>query len=266
VVVSSFCALSVLLASLLTASVWRTVRRAVLLHGLPTPARPHRSMRGTVVAAVFVLVVFLGTTWMFALACALGVATALFAIAKHAEQHRRRADLDDLVDAFEQVRQGLQAGCGLFEALDELHGHSPARRDLGAVGRRFRSGATLAVAMERWRAGSDERAVRITANGLLLTLRAGGSSSSAIDSGLEVARQLRRASRLVDAQSAQARASMAVLTALPVIALAIELLVSAEIRHFVMGSVPGGALVLAGVVLNAAGLIVAMRAAEKVLS
>jgi tight adherence protein B len=156
-----------------------------------------------------------------------------------------------VADWCDEVARCVRSGSTLRDALRVAHSDDPA------VGRAL---APLGLAIDRGASVSDA-VRRVDAPGRHLTLalsvvgtasRIGGPSAAAID---RTAMALRRRAAEIDdrtAQAAQARLSTHVLTALPLLMLAVLAVTDADVRT-VVASPLGAACIGAGLALNLTG-------------
>lgn len=191
----------------------------------------------------------------------------------------RRADdvLEDQVGALaSRVARAAHSGATLRSALEEAAGaHSPrpGRDGLGeplaaqvaAVVNAIRVGATVDEALRAWKGSAGSAAVDLFVAAARLGHTEGGQLAGAMD-GVALAladrSELRSEAR---AQSAQARLSVKVLVALPVVGVVAFTLVEPQVVSTLFTTPIGLGCLVLGAGLDAAGALVASRIVERSL-
>lgn len=151
----------------------------------------------------------------------------------------------------DELARSVRSGSTLRDALRTVSPDDPAaRRALAPVGLAIDRGASVAEAAGRAAAPGQHLALALSVVGT--ASRVGGPSAAAID---RTAMALRRRAAEVDdrsAQAAQARLSTHVLTALPLLMLAVLAATDAEVRTVVTSPL-GAGCIGAGLALNVTG-------------
>ncbi|WCO66505.1 type II secretion system F family protein [Iamia majanohamensis] len=217
------------------------------------PRRWGRAAVGSVVLAALLAGVRGGPLGAAAVAL---VVTASFALALRVGRGRgpRRADAL-LPDLLEHVARALRSGRDLPGALGEAgatvggaHGHEAA-----AVVARVERGATLVAALRPWPEAHPRAAVGLAVAGLEVAAEAGGARARALDG---IAATLRARAVVADetrALATQARASAAVMVALPVVVAALGSAADPRLARTLLGTPVGLACVAVAGVLDGVG-------------
>ena len=166
----------------------------------------------------------------------------------------RRADAL-LPDLLEHVARALRSGRDLPGALAEAgatvggaHGHEAA-----AVVARVERGAPLVAALRPWPEAHPRAAVGLAVAGLEVAAEAGGARARALDG---IAATLRARAVVADetrALATQARASAAVMVALPVVVAALGSAADPRLARTLLGTPVGLACVAVAAVLDGVG-------------
>lgn len=158
-----------------------------------------------------------------------------------------------LPDVLERVASGLRAGAPPLVALADAAGGADLPPALAAdlsrvVGRAQDAG--LEPALAAWVEERPLPAVAATAAALQVTAGAGGPAAPALDGLAGGLRDRHDAAGEVAALSAQARLSAIVVGAAPAVSLALSLAVDRRVAPTLIGTPPGRACLLAGLVLE----------------
>ena len=156
-------------------------------------------------------------------------------------------------EVLEQVAGGLRAGGSLLGALTEAAQGAdlpePLAADLARVISRAEEGG-LEAALDRWAGERPLPVVAAAAAALEVAVSAGGPAAPALDGLAAGLRDRHDAAGEVAALSAQARLSAVVVGAAPAVSLGLSLLVDRRVAPTLIGTAPGRACLLAGVVLE----------------
>ena len=172
---------------------------------------------------------------------------------RHRGQQRLEASIPMLLDV---IAAALRSGASLPQALAAASTR-PGRLagELGQLVVAVERGASLVGELDRWAVRQPVPGLRLVTTALALGAGTGGAGAQAIDGVAETLRDRLALQREIDAQSAQARSSAAVMTAVPV---AVALMAAASdprTAAFLFRSWPGIVCVLGGLALDAvAGL------------
>lgn len=254
---------------------WRAgaARRRLRAGRSPAPARPAPAWLERAVdrAAVPVPAAVVGRGWVLGVAAAAAtglvvagpvaavvaavLATAAPAVALLARRHRRaRLAEAALPDALEAVASALRGGGSLLQALDDVGRRAdPAARELARVAAEAAAGLGVAAALTRWAASDPGADRRLAAAALLVGLETGAPPGRAVDGVAATLRERRAVGREAHAQAAQARASVALLVAAPLVFAVAASAVDPRVGGFLVGSPLGLACLGAGVLLDGLG-------------
>jgi len=182
------------------------------------------------------------------------VAVGLIALRVSAGRGDRRADAG-LPDLLEHTGRNLRAGLDLVPALDAAAGAVGGVHgaEVEAVADRFRSGADLAQALHPWDEAHPRPPVRLAVGALEVASITGGTRARALDG---VAATLRARAAVADearALASQARASAAVLVALPVVVAVLASAADPRLARTLLGTPLGLGCVVGAAVLDTAG-------------
>lgn len=161
-----------------------------------------------------------------------------------------------LVAVLESLARALRTGASERQALSEAAAEAePAvADDVGELLRRVQHGQPLADALTVWPALRPEvAAVGSAVRALRLALDAGGSAAAGVDSVADTLRADVEQRGEVAAMASQARASAALVAALPLLFLAIAGSADSSLIGFLAGSSLGRSCLLAGLALDVAG-------------
>ena len=172
-------------------------------------------------------------------------------------RRRRRAD-QQLPDALDRLASALRAGQAIGPALVALAEDlpDPLGTDLRAVTASIERGAPAGDAVARW-AGSDAATpdVGLVAAALTIGARAGGEVARAIDGVAATLRERHELRGELRALATQARASAGVLAVAPVAFAALVASIDPRAIHFLVATPVGLACLVAGVGLDAVGVV-----------
>lgn len=190
-------------------------------------------------------------------AVALGIGGAGVAVATHVTRDRGARLADEQLPALlEHAGRGLRSGLDLRAALVEAAGragaHGPA---LVAVVDRVDGGATWDDALGGWADDAPRPAVRLVAAAFALAAASGGRAAQALDGVASTLRARRAVAQEAQSLATQARASAAVLVALPLVVSVGGAAADPRLAHALLGTSWGLACVVAAVILDAAGAL-----------
>jgi tight adherence protein B len=175
---------------------------------------------------------------------------------RHWDERRARADRRRAWPAVaDEIGSALRSGASLRQALATVatHGGAAAAR-LADLLQPLSRGDDLARAARRWADRSDDGDERLLAGAVELAAGATHAEPVLFDT---VSRTLRERSAIAGelrAQTAQARASAAALSALPFLFTGLCAMADPGVLSFLTGTLPGAACLAAGVALQALGL------------
>jgi tight adherence protein B len=219
----------------------------------PPHAWWRRWIAGTVLAAVAsLLVAGPGAGAVAAIVAVVGPPALLHGL-RHRGEQRLEASLPVLLDV---TAAALRSGASLPQALAAASTR-PGRlaSELGQVVAAVGRGAPLAGELERWAVRRPVPGLRLTTTALALAADAGGARAQAVDGVADTLRDRLALQREINAQSAQARSSAAVMTAVPVVVALLAAASDHRTATFLFRSWPGMVCVLGGLALDgAAGL------------
>jgi tight adherence protein B len=184
-----------------------------------------------------------------------------FVLAARLQAHWQRVGaerrlVDELPNVLDDVARGLRAGSSLRQSCAAAAGaRGRAGAELGAVVRHAERGAALPAAFRAWAERSTTPELRLTAAALALAAAAGGPQARAVDGVATTLRERRAIAAEVRAQSAQARLSALVIGLLPVAFMVWALATDRRTAAFLVSSPPGWACLLAGLGLEAGGVL-----------
>ncbi len=167
--------------------------------------------------------------------------------------HRRRRV--DLVAFIETCARSLRSGSTLLEALED-GGRIDAslEGDMALLKRRLDSGSSLPSALRRWGEDRDDPDVWLVVSTCRLGHELGGPLAEAFDNIGGAIRARRDVAAEARSLSSQARASAALLVALPVLVGAAAVAFDASTRQVLLGTPLGWACLIGAVLLDAAGV------------
>jgi tight adherence protein B len=240
-------------------------RRALVVARLtPPPLHPHSgellraaAARGWPIVALVAAVaasIGLRAPVLAALGLAAPIAgpRAARALADRRARASRAAQLPDALDA---IASALRAGRSLHQAIgDAATLRPPVGPELAAVARRAGHGEALALALRRWGSGASADPDTAAAATALAAAHEIGGPIAAIAAGAAADMRERAEQRAeLRALAAQARASAFVLVVAPVAVTSVLSVADPRIGDFLLRTAPGGACLVAGLVLDAAG-------------
>jgi tight adherence protein B len=169
---------------------------------------------------------------------------------RHRGQQRLEASLPVLLDV---TAAALRSGASLPQALAAASTR-PGRLagELGHLVVAVERGAPLVGELDRWALRQPVPGLRLVTAALALGADAGGARAQAVDGVADTLRDRLALQREIDAQSAQARSSAAVMTAVPVVVALLAAASDPRTAAFLFRSWPGVACVLGGLALDAA--------------
>ncbi|HSL56878.1 MAG TPA: type II secretion system F family protein [Acidimicrobiales bacterium] len=177
-------------------------------------------------------------------------------VALHLARHRGERLVDDaLPGTLEAVASSLRGGSSLPQALDEVarRRDDPAARQLAVVAAEAEAGLGVDDALERFveRSGSTDRRLAVAA--LLVGSDTGAPPGRAVDGVAATLRDRRAAERELVAQATQARASVGVLVAAPLVFALAATSIDPRVGSFLVGEPLGLACLVGGLALDALG-------------
>jgi tight adherence protein B len=179
-------------------------------------------------------------------------------VARAVGRRRDAAVLAALPDVLERVAAGLRAGAAPAVALADVAGAVDLPEALAADLRRVLERAEergLEAALAAWAQERPLPAVAAVAAALQFMAGTGGPAAPALDGLAAGLRDRHDAAGEVAALSAQARLSAIVVGAAPLVSLALSLLVDRRVAPTLVGTAPGRACLLTGLVLQAAAAL-----------
>lgn len=169
-------------------------------------------------------------------------------------QARRQAALAPVLTT---VVQRLRSGHSLAQALVAAAGSAPEALapDLAELARRLERGAGLVDTLAWWggRRPHDDL-IRTTASALAVAAATGGPAAGAVEVVIEAVRDRQALAGEVDALTAQARASAAVIGLAPLGMAALAAATDRTTAAYLFTTGPGLAMLAGGLVLDALGL------------
>jgi tight adherence protein B len=231
-----------------SAPMWfaRMLEGAGIDHG---PSGWWRGWIGGVLASAIASLVVAGpgAAAVAVVAAAVGPPAALHGL-RHRGEQRLEESLPVLLDV---TAAALRSGASLPQALaaastrpGRLAGE--LRQVVVAVGR----GAPLVGELERWAARQPMPGLRLATTALALGADAGGARAQAVDGVADTLRDRLALQREINAQSAQARSSAAVMTAVPLVVAVLAAASDPRTAAFLFRSWPGLVCVLGGLALD----------------
>lgn len=172
---------------------------------------------------------------------------------------RVEAELPGLLD---EVARALRGGASLVQALDTAGGGGDGRlaRELGAVARSVAHSGDLRGALDRWaERRADLAGVRLAAGALALGAETGGAQARSIDGVAATLRDRAAVRAELAALTAQARASAAVMGITPLGFAVLSAVTDPRVGAFLLHTPAGIGCLLAGLALDAAGLMWMLR-------
>jgi tight adherence protein B len=174
---------------------------------------------------------------------------------RRAAQTRRSTDAA-LAALLEEMASGLRSGASLRTALREVaNSASPAAMELRAVVARVDRGATLAEALDHWRRATEHPAARLVATALVHAAVLGGADPKPLEAVAGTLRERVALRGELRTQAAQARASAAVLSALPPAFLVVVAAVDADVADVITHTPLGWSCLAAGALLDGVGAL-----------
>lgn len=160
----------------------------------------------------------------------------------------------DLLAALAAVAAAVGSGSSLRQALRHTdHPPGPCGAALALVAGRLDAGWPVQAALDRWATDADEPAVALVADALAVAGHAGASQSAALVAVGRTIRDRGDRQREIRALVSQARASCAVLVAIPVGFSAVVAATDHRVARFLATTAAGWGCVLGGLALDAAG-------------
>lgn len=173
-----------------------------------------------------------------------------------AEERARQRQVAQLPSLLHSLSRALRAGMTLHAALQHVAADSSVAGDgLRQCARRVRDGAPINDEVDRWAAGlahRDADLVRAVVNTGAATGSALASSFDRAAASLQERADLRRE---IEALTAQARASAALLTVAPIVFLLVVAMADRSVLVVAVSSPAGRVALASGVVLDLAGWI-----------
>lgn len=161
----------------------------------------------------------------------------------------------DVVAFTETCARSLRSGSTLLEALAEAgRGGTGLDADIALLRRRIDSGASVNGALRGWGEDRDDPDVWLVVTTCQLGHELGGPLADAFDTIAGSIRARRDVAAEARSLSSQARASAALLVALPVLVGALAISFDPSTRHVLLATPAGWACLVGAVVLDAAGI------------
>jgi len=222
--------------------------------GVELPVPTARLAWGALAVTGAVVAVGSGSAVVALAAVLAGVAGPPWAL--HLARHRGERRVDDaLPGALDAVASSLRGGSSLLQALDEVgrRRDDPAAHQLASVAVEAAAGLGATAALERWaeRTASPDRRLAVAA--LLVGADTGAPPGRAVDGVATTLRERRAVERDMVAQSTQARASVGVLVAAPLVFAIAASSIDPRVGRFLVSEPLGIACLVGGLVLDAIG-------------
>lgn len=173
-----------------------------------------------------------------------------------AERGPRRADAH-LADLLEHTSRNLRAGFDLVSSLEVAAGaveglHGP---EVASVVIRARRGASLADALAPWEVAHPRPPIRLVVGALEVASITGGARARALDGVAATLRARQAVAAEAGALAGQARASAAVLVALPVVVAVLGSAADPRLARTLLGTPVGLGCVVGATVLDGVGAL-----------
>jgi tight adherence protein B len=160
----------------------------------------------------------------------------------------------DLVACLAEVHAALASGMALGPSLAGAgHRRGPCAADLALLDRAVRSGHPVQQAVDRWSTQRPGSGVDLVADALAIAGTTGASQAAAMAAVMATLRRRQAQAREARTLASQARASAAVLVALPIGFAVIVAILDPRISTFLVGTAAGWGCLIGGLVLDAAG-------------
>lgn len=164
------------------------------------------------------------------------------------------AYLADLVSRLSEIQASLTSGASLQQAVSEAGQRpGPVGVDLARVDEMARSGRPFQEAIDEWAATCPGTGADLVANALAIAGTTGTSQTDAVGAVIATLRRRQAHDREVRALASQARASAAVLVAMPIGFAVVVGLLDHRVSGFLLTTLPGWACLLGGLGLDGAG-------------
>ncbi len=164
----------------------------------------------------------------------------------------RRAAAIDVAEMLEGIARDVRSGSALPAAISAARRSGAGADVLGEAVRRMRAGDTLSRALTPDASPLGDSA-RLALTTLAACATAGGPMSDTIERAASTLREHAALDAERRAQASQARASMWVLTLVPLVFAVWNAAVDADVRAFLLGSSAGWICLVGGLALSAAG-------------
>ncbi len=168
---------------------------------------------------------------------------------------RRRTVAGCLPAALEELARRLRSGSSVAQAIRPAAAvaGAPLNRQWSSVSDDVERGAALVEVLESWALASSSPDAVMAVASLTLGHEVGGARARAVDAAAATIRERAAISAEIRAQSAQARLSALVISAIPPVFLAWTLTTDRRARAFLFGSVVGWVCLGVGLMLDAVG-------------
>ncbi|HVL88917.1 MAG TPA: type II secretion system F family protein [Actinomycetota bacterium] len=199
-----------------------------------------------------------GWLWMgvAAAAVAAGAAIAVSAGAVRRRIRTRAVRVDEALPAMlDGLSAAMRAGASLGNAIDDLEPPAVLADAVGAMRNATRFGATRREALETFARHAGTERAGIVAAAITLGAESGGDLPRMLDVLAQASRDRARIAREARVASTQARMSVWVVAALPVVFLFLTGAASREQMHLLLRTPIGWGLLAAGGALEIAGLL-----------
>lgn len=218
-------------------------------------------------AVLFAGVVMIGAGWAVAASPVFGAAVAGCAVvalggcAKADAERRSCALRDEIPDALRSLGVCFRAGLSLAQTLRQTGGEmkGPLGEVFLASARVLDTGGTTAEALALFRQRSDAAELSFVAVALDVQHISGGSLASVLDAARESVEGEIELERSLRVQTAQAKLSARIVTAMPFVLVALFSLMSPGFLSPFFESVPGMLLLAAALAMQVAGVLAVHR-------
>lgn len=177
-------------------------------------------------------------------------------------RHRGRSGLADVAS---QLARSIRSGSTLPLALVDLHAPPAWAKDLERVRDLVERGVPVIDALRAWHAARELEEVRLLVAACESGHRHGGDPARALDGVAATLRDRDELEAEARALTAQARAAVAVLGALPLVGAATFSILDPRVAGVLVGTGVGWACLVGGLCLDAAGVAVSAHLVRRAL-
>lgn len=218
------------------------------------------------VALLMVCAVFIGV--FVAVVLALSVFAIGAGIRSSIRDHRAACYEASVPRLLDELARSLRSGAGFQNALNETRSvtSGPIGFDVERVCRDISLGSSTVAALNDWGRRRPVRSVRLCVASLSLALATGARQAQAVDSAAATIRQFLDARSSATAAATESKASAFVLAAMPMVTTGPLLVVNEDARAFMLHSLVGQTLLVAGLILDGIGVVVMNRMIKRTLS